>query len=37
MFKRYMIKEKVEHMKILKHKWIDLEDEEDKKISVHFD
>lgn len=24
MFKRFMIKEKAEHLKILKHKWIDL-------------
>lgn len=29
MFKRYMIKEKIEHLKIMKHMWIDLEDEED--------
>lgn len=37
MFKRYLIKEKVEHLKIIKHKWIDLDDEIDQKISDHFD
>ncbi len=35
--KRHMIKEKIEHMKIMKHKWIDLKDAEDQVISLYFD
>mgnify|MGYP000844631262 CR=1 FL=1 len=37
MIKRYKIKEKIEHLQVIKHKWIDLEDEENIKIALHFE